>query len=86
MFLAVLSPFVALAELDALESDMGLEAEASDMPSYLLPDTSEPAEPAELAELHMPAAPAGSLPQQQAAGPYQQQAAKLPQKVSFLWT
>lgn len=71
----------SLAELDALESDMGLEAETSDMPSYLLPDVSEPAEPAELAELHMPAAPAGSLPQQQPAGSYQQPAPKLPQKV-----
>lgn len=69
-----------MGELDALEADMGMESESTGMPSYLLPDETEPAEPAELAELHMPAAPADSLPQQQAGTPYPQ-AQKLPQKV-----
>lgn len=66
-----------MGELDALEADMGTESEGTSMPSYLLPDASEPAEPAELAELHMPAAPAGGVPQ----GQSYQQAQKLPQKV-----
>ena len=44
-----------IAELDALEADMGLETEADGVPSYLQPDK----EPDLDAELNLPSAPMG---------------------------
>ena len=44
-----------LAELDALEADMGMETEADGVPSYLQPDR----EPALDDELNLPSAPIG---------------------------
>ena len=41
-----------VAELDALESDMGMETEADGVPSYLQPDLD--------AELNLPSAPTGN--------------------------
>jgi charged multivesicular body protein 5 len=44
-----------LAELDALEADMGMETEADGVPSYLQPDR----EPYLDDELNLPSAPIG---------------------------
>lgn len=44
-----------IAELDALEADMGMETEADGVPSYLQPDK----EPDLDAELNLPSAPMG---------------------------
>jgi charged multivesicular body protein 5 len=44
-----------LAELDALEADMGMETEADGVPSYLQPDR----EPDLDDELNLPSAPIG---------------------------
>lgn len=51
---------ILIAELDALEADMGTESESS-VPSYLQPDK----EPDLDAELNLPAAPMGHVPGRQ---------------------
>lgn len=52
---------IHVTELDALEADMGLEAEPDGMPSYLQDDK----EPEVDADINLPAAPSGHAAQPQ---------------------
>jgi charged multivesicular body protein 5 len=55
-----------MGELDALEADMGLEAEPDGMPSYLQDDKDSELE----SDINLPAAPSGHAAQPQAADEY----------------